>query len=49
MAYTPSYTEADMSASIIDTVVKVLILVGTFATLIVILFMFAWAKKKLGK
>jgi hypothetical protein len=47
MAYTPDYTESDMSASIIDTVVKVLILFGTFATLIVLIMLFVWVKKKI--
>jgi len=46
MAYTAQYDEADLSASVIDTVIKVFIIVGQFITLIVILFLWAWLKKK---
>lgn len=47
MAYTPDYTEADLSSSIIDIIVKVILTVGIFATLIVLLYMFSYLKKKL--
>lgn len=45
MAYTPDYTEGDLSSSIIDTIVKVIITVSTFATLIVLVLLFKWLKK----
>ena len=47
MAYTPDYTEADLSSSLIDVIVKAVITVGIFATLIVLLLMWNWMKKKL--
>lgn len=46
MAYVAEYDEADLSASVIDTIIKVFIIIGQFITLVVILFMWAWAKKK---
>lgn len=47
MAYVPDYTEGDLSSSIIDIIVKIIITVGIFATLIVLVFMFAFLKRKL--
>jgi len=46
MAYTAEYTEGDLSASVIDTVIKVFIIIGQFITLIVILLLYNWMKKK---
>jgi len=46
MAYTASYTEADLSASVIDTVIKVFIIIGQFITLIVLLLLYNWMKKR---
>jgi len=47
MAYTPDYSEGDLSSSIIDIIVKVILTVGIFATLIVLLLIYNFAKKKL--
>ncbi|MCJ7768166.1 hypothetical protein MUP79_07225 [Candidatus Bathyarchaeota archaeon] len=44
MAYTPDYTEGNLSDSIIDTIVKVVITVSTFATLIVLIMLYGWLK-----
>lgn len=49
MAYTPDYTESDLSNSIIDTIVKVIITVSTFATLIVLIMLFNWMKKQMRR
>lgn len=38
MAYTPDYTETDLSASIIDVIVKAIIVVGIFITIIMLAF-----------
>lgn len=47
MAYTPDYSEGDLSSSIIDVIVKAVITVGIFATLIVLLLMWNWMKKRI--
>ena len=47
MAYTPDYTEGDLSSSIVDIIVKVVLTVGTFITIIVLLMMYSYLKKKL--
>lgn len=47
MAYTPEYSESDLSASIIDTIVKAIIVVGIFTTLIVLVLLWGWLKKRM--
>jgi len=47
MAYTPDYTESDLSASIVDTIVKVILVVGTFITIIVLVMIWNFLKKRL--
>jgi len=46
MAYNASYSEADLSASVIDSIIKIFIVVGQFIILIVIILLYRWAKKK---
>jgi len=46
MAFTPDYTESDLSSSIIDIIVKVILSVGIFATLIVLLMLFVYLRKR---
>ena len=46
MAYSAEYSEADLSSASIDGVVKGLIVVTQFITLIVLVFLFAFLKKK---
>lgn len=48
MAYTPDYTEGDLSSSIIDIIVKVVITVGIFATLIVLILIYNFVRKRVG-
>jgi len=47
MAYNASYDEGDISEGVINTIVKGLITVGTFATLIVVVVLYTWARKNL--
>jgi len=47
MAYTPDYAEGDLSNSIIDTIVKVIITVSTFVTLIVLVLLWGWLKRNM--
>ena len=46
MAYTPDYTEGDLSSSIVDIIVKVIVTVGIFTTIIVLLFVWGYLKKR---
>jgi len=46
MAYTPDYTESDLSSGIIDLIVKIILAVGIFTTLIVLILIFKYLKKK---
>ena len=47
MAYTPSYTEGDLSSSIVDIIVKAILVIGTFITIIVLVAMYGYVKKRL--
>ena len=46
MAYTADYTESDLSNSVIDTIVAAIIVVGQFVTIIVLIFLYNWMKKR---
>lgn len=46
MAYTPDYSEGDLSASVIDVIVKIFIGVGVFAFLIVLVLLVNWARTR---
>ena len=46
MTYTPDYSEGDLSSSIIDIIVKVIVTIGIFTTIIVLLFIWGYLKKK---
>ena len=46
MAYIPDYTEADLSSSIVDIIVKIILVVGTFITIIVLLMIWKVVKKQ---
>lgn len=45
MAYNSTYSEGDISASVVNTIAKVLITVGTLITVIVVVFLYSWVKK----
>jgi len=45
MAYNSSYEETDIAEGVINALVKGLITVGTFAVLIVVVFLYAWVRK----
>ncbi len=47
MAYTPNYTEGDIATSFLDGLTKVVLTVGSLITVIVVLFIYVWVKKKL--
>jgi len=47
MAYNASYQEGDIAAGVINTIVKMLITVGTLVTVIVVVMLYSWFRKKL--
>jgi len=47
MAYNATYDEADIAESVINVIVKVLIVFGTFVTLGVVVMMYTFVRKKL--
>lgn len=47
MAYTPDYAEGDLSNSVVDIIVKGILTVGTFITIIVLLMIWNFLKKRL--
>jgi hypothetical protein len=49
MAYTPDYSEADISSSVIDIIVKIVLTVGLFATIIVLLFLYSFLKNRVTR
>ena len=46
MAYNSSYEEGDIAEATINTLVKGLITVGTLITVIVVIMLYAWVRKK---
>lgn len=47
MAYTPDYSADDLSAVTIDGVVKVFVALVSFATLIGLILLYGWLRKKM--
>lgn len=47
MVYTPDYTETDLSASIVDVIVKSILVVGTFITIIMLVVIYGFVKKRM--
>ena len=47
MAFTPDYTEGDLSASVIDIIVKGILTVGTFVTIIVLIMLYNYVRRRL--
>jgi len=47
MSYNASYTDGDIASATVDTIVKALLTVASFVTLIVLVYMFVWLKKKI--
>jgi hypothetical protein len=48
MAYNASYEETDIAEGVINMIVKGLITVGSFATLIVVIFLYGYVRKRLA-
>lgn len=46
MVYTPDYSEGDLSSSIVDIIVKVILTIGTFITIIMLVLIYNFLKKK---
>ena len=47
MAYTPDYAEGDLSSSVVDIIVKGILTVGTFVTIIVLIMIYNYVRRKL--
>ena len=47
MAYNASYDEADIAEATINTIVKVLITIGTLITVVVVVMLYSYVKKKI--
>ena len=46
MAYNASYEEGDIAESVINTIVKGLLTVGTLVTVIVAVSLYVWARRR---
>jgi hypothetical protein len=46
MAYTPDYTQDDLTSSVIDGIVTFVIVLAGFASLIALVFLYKWGKNK---
>jgi len=46
MAYVPDYTAGDMSASIINTLVTIILVVGAFAAVIALILLYRFVSGK---
>lgn len=49
MAYNASYNEGDIAESVVNTLVKGLVTVGTLITVIVVVFLYNWIRKNVRK
>lgn len=49
MVYVADYTETDISSSVIDIIVKIVLTVGLFATIIVLLFLYTFLKNRVTR
>jgi hypothetical protein len=47
MAYTPDYTADDLSSVTIDGIVKIFVAIVSFATLVGLILLYGWLKKKM--
>lgn len=45
MAYNSTYDEGDIASSVVNTIVKALLTVGTLITVFVVVFLYVWMKK----
>lgn len=45
MSYNSTYSEGDISASVVNTIAKVLITVGTLITVIVVVMLYTWVRR----
>jgi hypothetical protein len=46
MAYTPNYTEEDISEASVSTITKFIIGASTFVTVFIIVFVIGWVNKR---
>ena len=46
MAYNASYAEGDIAESVINTIVKGLLTVGTLITVIVVVSLYVWVRRR---
>lgn len=47
MAYNASYTDADIASSVVDTIVKAVLTIGTLIVVIVVTMLYVWIRKKM--
>ena len=47
MAYNSSYDEGDIAESVVNTIVKALITLGTLITVIVVVSLWVWIRRRL--
>lgn len=48
MAYNSTYEEGDIAGATINLIVKIVLSVGTLITLVVVVFLYSFVKKKLN-
>jgi len=47
MAFNASYDEGDITEATVDTIVKVFLTIGTLITVIVVVGIYTWVRKRL--
>jgi len=47
MAYNASYEEGDIAESVISTIVKMLVTLASLVTVIVVIMLYTWFRKRL--
>ena len=47
MAYNSTYDEGDIAESVVNTIVKGLITVGTLVTVVVVVALYVWIRRRL--
>ncbi len=47
MAYNASYTEGNIAEAVINTIVKAVVTIGTLVTVVVVVMLYTYVRKKL--
>ena len=47
MVYNATYDEGDLGESVVNTIVKAVLTIGSLITVVVVIFLYVWVRKKM--